>query len=88
MPPIRFGYSMMSSIQPGIAAQLNSKPAMRSSTAALPCPEIAPCPAKSAVMMKMLWLLPPMAIADVPNQPMVRGCTLECGEGGVAITTQ
>jgi hypothetical protein len=46
---------------------------MSSGTAALPCPRISPWPMNSAVMMKIIWLLPPMAKAVVPTQPRTRG---------------
>ena len=46
---------------------------MRRGTAALPCPRIAPWPTKSAVIRKIIWLLPPMASALVPNQPSTLG---------------
>jgi hypothetical protein len=46
---------------------------MSSGTAALPCPRIVPWPTNSAVMRKIIWLLPPMASAVVPNQPSTLG---------------
>jgi hypothetical protein len=36
MPPTRLGYIKMSSVHPGVAAQLKSNPTMSKGTAALP----------------------------------------------------
>ena len=47
---------------------------MSNGTAALPWPGMSPWPTKSAVIRKIIWLLPPMASAVVPTQPSVRGC--------------
>ena len=79
MPPTRFGHMRTSSVQAGAAAQPSSTPVMSSGTAALPCPMIASWPTNSAVMMKIIWLLPPMAMAEFANQPSTLGC------GGVTI---
>ena len=67
MPPTRSGNMSTSSVQPNAAAQLKSKPTIRSGTAALPWL------ARSAPSRNRLWLLPPMANAVVPTQPRVRG---------------
>src|SRR5262249_38285937 len=63
----------MRSVHAGAAAQLRSRPTIRSGTAALPCPGMLPWPTKSAVIRKIIWLLPPMARAVVPSQPSTRG---------------
>ena len=34
-----------------------------------------PCAAMSAPTRKTIWLEPPMASAEVPSQPIVRGCS-------------
>jgi hypothetical protein len=55
---------------------------MSKGTAALPCPRTAPWPTNSAVIRKIIWLLPPMASAVVPNQPNTLGwggVTTFCG---------
>ena len=74
MPPTRLGYIRISSVQPGAAAQPSSSPKASSGTAALPWPRISPWPTNSAPMRNRLWLLPPIAMAAVPIQPIVRGC--------------
>ena len=79
MPPTRFGHIMISSSQPGSAAQLRSNPTMSNGTAAVPCVTNSPV---APAMMNRLWLLPPMARAVVPIQPMVRGwVAVFCGVG-------
>jgi hypothetical protein len=35
---------------------------------------MSPWPMKSAVIRKIIWLLPPIARAVVPTHPMVLGC--------------
>jgi hypothetical protein len=73
MPPTRFDHIKTSSVQAGAAAQPRRTPKMSSGTAALPCPRIVPWPTNSAVIKKIIWLLPPMASAVVPNQPSTLG---------------
>ncbi len=69
MPPTRLGHIITSSIQPGAAAQPSSTPTIRIGTAPLPCAAI------SAPTRNTIWLDPPMASADVPSHPIVRGCS-------------
>lgn len=67
MPPTRLGHIRMSSIQPGVAAQLRTSPMMSSGTAALPCASTR------APIRKRLWFDPPIASAVAPGQPSTRG---------------
>ena len=67
MPPTRLGHISTSSVHPKAAAQLSSKPTIKSGTAALPCPAI------SAPIRNRLALLPARASAVVPNHAIVRG---------------
>ena len=72
MPPTRLGHISTSSIQPGAAAQPSSTPTIRIGIAPLPWAAI------SAPTRKTIWLDPPMAIADVPSHPIVRGWSGIC----------
>lgn len=75
IPPTRLGHIKMSSVQPGSAIQLSRRPKAKIGTAAVPWPRMVPWPATKAPIRKRLWLLPPIASALVPSQPIVRGCS-------------
>ena len=67
MPPTRLGHMRTSSIQPGAAAHPSRRPTIRIGIAPLPWAAI------SAPTRKTIWFEPPMARADVPSHPIVRG---------------
>ena len=76
MPPTRLGHIITSSIQPGAAAQPSSTPTIRIGIAPLPWAAI------SAPTRKTIWLEPPIAMADVPSHPIVRGCSRTSSPSG------